>query len=310
MRRPTLLAVCLLAITGCGQWGILSRTFHQRCGWKADNYFTDLKAIALCRAIEAKDLVAMERLVQAGADVNARGKGNMTPLLWAFPDNHLPRFKWLLEHGADPNVVIESDFNTGGFIVPGDAVTHFVCKTAFSGYFEAVFKNGGDPNLRSRQYDDIPLTLVIQWGPFNREHMIRKLVAVGADPNILSAGLSAGRTPAMKAISWGGQYHLASLLLDLGADHRVYETDGMRRLIHVAVQEERAPRANDPQQKADYQALLTRLTDRGESIEAARNDLKRWDSWSRTTGEYRENMAAEVAQRKAREKAGLNKLPE
>lgn len=282
------------------------RTFHQRCGWKAEDYFTDPKVIALCRAIEANNLAEMERLVQAGADVNALGKGNMTPLLWAFPDNQLPRFKWLLEHGASPNVVIESEFNTGGFMVPGDAVTHFVCKTAFPGYFEAVFEHGGNPNLRSRQYDDVPLTLVIQWGPSDREGRIRKLIAAGADPDALSAG----RTPTMKAVSWGGQYGLANLLLDLGADHRVYEANGMRRLIHVAVREEQAFRGNGPQQKADYQGLLERLTARGESIELARKDLQRWDSWSRTTGEYQRNMDAEIAARKAREKAAAEKRPD
>lgn len=303
MRRMAILALTLLMITGCGKLRIVNRTFHQRCGWRAEDYFTDPKVIALCRAIEAKDLLEMERLVQAGADINARGKGNMTPLLWAFPDNQLPRFEWLLVHGADPNVAIESEFNTGGSMVPGDAVTHFVCKTAFPGYFEAVFKHGGDPNLRTGRYDDVPLTLVIESGLANRERTIRDLVAVGADPNILSAG----RTPAMKAVSWRGQYHLASLLLDLGADPMVYEADGMRRLIHVAVREEQAFRANGPQQTADYQALLKRLTDRGESIEIARKDLQRWASWSRTTNEYREKMAAEVAQRKAREKAAVEK---
>lgn len=306
MRRLAILAFALLAFTGCGRWMPSAWTFHQRCGWKAEDYFTDPKVIALCHAIEANDLLEMERLVAAGADVNARGKGNMTPLLWAFPDNQLPRFKWLLEHGADPNVIIESGFNTGGFMAPGDAVTHFVCKTAFPGYFEAVFEHGGNPNLRTGRYDDVPLTLLIESGPANRESRIRALIAAGADPNILSAG----RTPAMKAVSWAGQYGLANLLLDLGADHRVYEANGMRRLIHVAVREEQAFRENGPQQKADYQALLKRLTDRGESIELARQDLRRWDSWSRTTGEFREKMDAEIAERKAREKAEAEKKPE
>jgi hypothetical protein len=307
MRRIAILALALLMITGCGRLVGMRKTFHQRCGWKAEDYFTDPKVIALCHAIEANDLAEMERLVQAGADVNARGKGNMTPLLWAFPDNHLPRFKWLLEHGADPNVKIESEFNTRGFMVPGDAVTHFVCKTAFPGYFEAVFEHGGDPNLRTSRYEDVPLTLLIKGGGGgNREEMIRKLVAIGADPDIHS-GL---RTQAMRAVSWGGQYALASLLLDLGADHRVYEKNGMRRLIHFVVLEEQAFRGNEPQQKADYQALLKRLTDRGESIELARKDIARWRSWSRTTNEYNEKMDAEVAERKAREQAEAEKKPE
>jgi len=300
-------ALCLAAV-GCGATNLLpSRTYHQRCGWKAEDYFTDPKVIALCKAIEANDLAEMERLVKEGADVNAQGKGKMTPLLWAFPDNHLPRFKWLLEHGADPNVKIESEFNTRGFMVPGDAVTHFVCKTAFPGYFEAVFEHGGDPNLRTSRYEDVPLTLVItEGGGGNREEMIRKLVAAGADPDIHS-GL---RTQAMRAVSWGGQYGLANLLLDLGADHRVYEENGMRRLIHFVVLEEQAFRGDDPRQKADYQALLKRLTDRGESIELAREDIARWRSWSRTTGEFRRKMDAEIAERKAREQAAAEKKPE
>lgn len=297
MRRLAILALALLMITGCGRLVGMRKTYHQRCGWKAEDYFTDPKVIALCRAIEANDLAEMERLVQAGADVNAQGKGKMTPLMWAFPDNHLPRFKWLLEHGADPNVKIESKFNTRGFMVPGDAVTHFVCKTAFPGYFDAVFEYGGDPNLRTSRYEDVPLTVVIKWGPGNREEMIRKLIALGADPNLLSGG----RTQAMRAVSWGGQYGLANLLLDLGADHRVYDQKGLRRLIHVVVAEEQAFRGDDPRQKADYQALLQRLTDRGESYEAAKADIARWDSWSNAT--FREKMAAEIAERKAREQA-------
>ncbi|MEI6506681.1 MAG: hypothetical protein WCO90_12525, partial [Planctomycetota bacterium] len=64
---------------------------------------------------------------------------------------------------------------------------------------------------------------------------------------------------------------------------------------------------DDPQQKADYQALLKRLTDRGESIELARKDIKRWDSWSGAT--YDQKMAAEIAERKAREKAEAEKKP-
>jgi ankyrin repeat protein len=263
--------------------------------------------IALCRAIEANDLAEMERLVKAGADVNARGNGNMTPLLWAFPDNHLPRFKWLLQHGADPNVKIESEFNTRGFMIPGDAVTHFVCKTAFPGYFEAVFEHGGDPNLRTSRYEDVPLTLVIEGGGGgNREGKIRALIAAGADPNMFSGQI----VPAMNAVTWGGQYGLANLLLDLGADHMVYEANGMRRLIHFVVLEEQAFRGNDPQQKADYQALLKRLIDRGESVELARKDLQRWDSWSRTTGEFRRKMDAEIAERKAREQAEAKQKPE
>ena len=299
--------VLILLCGGCGVVSLLlGTTTHQRSGWKAEDFFTDPKVIALCHAIEANDLAEMDRLVRAGADVNAQGKHKMTPLLWAFPDNHLPRFKWLLEHGADPNVKIESEFNTGGFMLPGDAVTHFVCKTAFPGYFDAVFEHGGDPNLRTRRYEDAPLTLVIKGGGGgDREGKIRALIAAGADPNMFSGQI----VPTVNAVTWGGQYGLANLLLDLGADHRVCEKNGMRRLIHFAVLEEQAFRGNDPRQKADHQALLKRLTDRGESYDAAKADIARWDSWFRETGEFRKKMDAEIAERKAREQAEAEPQP-
>jgi len=308
MRRWAMLALAMLGTLGCDRAWLPARTFHQRCGWKAEDYFTDPKVIALCHAIEANNLAEMDRLVKAGADVNAQGKGKMTPLLWAFPDNQLPRFKWLLAHGADPNVVIENEFNTRGFMGPGDAVTHMACKTAFPGYFEAVFEHGGDPNLRNSgagKYKDVPLTMIITTGGSNRAGRLRTLIAAGADPDVLVTG----RTPAMIAVSWGGQYDLANLLLDLGADHMVYARDGVRRLVHVAVAEKQAFRGNGPQQTADYQALLARLTERGESIEMARKDCERWGSWSRTTGEYQQKVATEAAERKAREETAAEAQP-
>lgn len=46
---------------GCGTTNLLpSRTFHQRCGWTAEDYFTDPQMIALCKAIEPNDLAEMD----------------------------------------------------------------------------------------------------------------------------------------------------------------------------------------------------------------------------------------------------------
>ena len=78
-------------------------TAHQRLGWKAENFFTDAKVIALCKAVEAKDIREIDRLAKAGANVNAKGRGNMTPLLWAFPMGE-ETFGKMLDLGADPNV--------------------------------------------------------------------------------------------------------------------------------------------------------------------------------------------------------------
>jgi ankyrin repeat protein len=89
---------------------VTNAPWHELHGWKAADFFTDPQVIALCDAIAANDVARMKERIAAGADVNARGKGNMTPLLWAFVDNKPERFRLLLEAGANPNVYIESDF--------------------------------------------------------------------------------------------------------------------------------------------------------------------------------------------------------
>ena len=112
------------------------RTPHELMGWKAEDYFEDRKVVALCKAIEADDVTELDRIVKEGADVNAKGKGNMTPLLWAFPGGKLDRFKRILEHGANPNVLITSDLGTKGQVfLPGMSVTHMACDTGFDGFW-------------------------------------------------------------------------------------------------------------------------------------------------------------------------------
>jgi uncharacterized protein len=287
--RIAVAALLPVTVTGCHEVSKVLRqsTWHEKCGWKAEDYFDEI-----------------DRLVAAGADVNAQGKGKMTPLLWAFPDNKLERFKRLLEHGANPNVVIESSFNTRGGMSSGDSVTHLASKTAFPGYFETVFENGGDVNLVNSgkgNLDDTPLFFVIKWAA-NKKEKIQFLVNKGADINHMNGTWA---TPVIQATSWGGQYDIALMLLESGADHKIYVPQSNSRLIHLVLGEERRRSSVwTPQQRADYQKLVKWLVDHGESIEEAKADLERWNSWSRTTGEYQRKIAAEVAARKAKEAKG------
>ena len=303
--------VGLLAVTGlpfllagCEEVArvLPTSSWHQKCGWEAEDYFEDPQVVALCEAIEANDVAEIDRLVAAGADVNAQGKGKRTPLLWAFPDNKLDRFRRLLEHGADPNVVIESDFNTHGGMSAGDSVTHMACRTAYSGYFEAVFDHGGDVNLQRKSrvgLHDTPLFSVIKFGGADKKKKIRTLLSKGADINHMNG---AWLTPPMQAATWGGQYDIALLLLKAGADHGVYRPRSNSKLIHsVASEAIRRSATWSPQRERDYQQLVQWLEDHGESVDEARADIERWRSWSLTTGERRRKMDAEVAQRKARD---------
>lgn len=65
--------------------GCTGSTPHERLKWKAEDFFTDPGVISLCRAIEKRDVAEIERVVKSGVNINTKGRGNMTPLFWAFP---------------------------------------------------------------------------------------------------------------------------------------------------------------------------------------------------------------------------------
>ena len=299
----TLLVALMSSQVGCAEVRkVVKKSWHAKFDWRADLYFEDSQVIALCNAIEAEDLQEIDRLVAAGVNVNARGKGNMTPLLWAFPDNKPERFKRLLEHGADPNVIFQSDFNTGQTgSFPGGSITHMAAKTRFPKYFEYVFQHGGDPNLEKTSLlgrGETPLFTVLN-GATKEKKRIELLLGLKADLNHESA---TGMMPVRLAVV-SGQYDTALLLLNAGADHRKYKTDHNSRLIHIVItQEHRLPQCT-PQQKKDYQNLVAWLKAHGESFEAARADLERWKSWGvYPRAKQAELRKKEIAERKAREK--------
>lgn len=295
------IAVACNASPGCREAAMLNpaATWHDKVGWEAEAFFDDPEVVALCKAIEANDLEEMKRLIEAGADVNAKGKGNMTPLLWAFFDDKLPRFKLLLENGADPNVLITDDFGPRSGLLAGEAVTHLASSTSFPGYFEAVFENGGDPNLvkqtKALGRGDTPIFDVLMGRATRKKEKIEDLISLGANLDHMRGG-----TTAAMLATGSAQYDLALFLLEQGADYTIYKPNSNTRLVHVVLLQEYL-RGRNPHDYPSYQPLLDWLEDHGESIDEARADLKRWRSWSNSTGEYRRKMDAEVAARKRRE---------
>jgi hypothetical protein len=129
------------------RFGGCTRTPHQRLGWKSRDFFSDKGVIALCNAIEKKDLAEIDRLVKSGVNVNAKGRGNMTPLLWAFPMGE-EVFKQMLELGADPNVKLTERVLPVAF-EPGDSVM-IACAT--HDVLDGLLHNGYFPGARMDNY--------------------------------------------------------------------------------------------------------------------------------------------------------------
>ncbi len=258
--------------TGC------SKSFHEKFKWNAEVFFTDPQVVELCEAIEADDIEEIDRLIASGVDINSTGKGNMTPLLWAFPDDHLQAFEKLMKHGADPNVVIDPQLiPPQNAFYPKDSVTQIVCRSEKQKYFDLVFENGGDPDFPG-WFGDSPIFAVIQYGPYKKVR-IEKLLQVGADIDRTSNN---GSTAVMVATRWGGQYDIALQLLEAGADYQIY--DRFAKLIHtVASEEKRALSSSETKQKKYWQ-LVKWLEDHGESIAAAKVDQARWKKWIEELG--------------------------
>lgn len=297
-----LVIVLLSSHIGCAEISkIAKKSWHEKYSWKAEFYFEDPQVIALCHAIETGDLQEIDRLVAAGANVNAIGKGNMTPLLWAYPDNKPERFKRILEHGANPNVIFKSDFNTGqSTSFPGSSVTHLASETWFPKYFEYVFQHGGDPNLEKTSTlgrGDTPLHVLIKGPSSHKNAKVNKLIELKANLDHESASEI---TPVRLAVG-RGQYDTALQLLNAGADYSIYKKNHNSRLVHkVLTQERRLPQCT-LQQKKDYQKLVTWLKDHGESFDEARADFKRWKSWVGTPKYKKKMRDKEIAARKAKE---------
>ena len=204
------LVAAVLVLTGCSDpaQGLVRKVaarvtnapWHEQHGWKAADFFTDPQVIALCDAIAANDVARMKKLIAAGADVNARGKGNMTPLLWAFVDNKPERFRLLLEDGANPNVYIESDFGNRQAFIPGDSVTHMASRSTFD-HFWPVFEHGGYlnwPNKEPGRRGETPVYTAIKSGAGDKKKRIACLAEVGGSLN--GAPRSGGIAPCNRRI--------------------------------------------------------------------------------------------------------------
>jgi hypothetical protein len=269
------LALGAFSLPGCpkigDEYSKARGSWHAKVGWRAEEYFDDPMAIALCKAIEAEDLDEIDRLVAAGADVNAIGKGKMTPLLWAFPENKLRVFKRVLEHGANPKVCVESDFGTRSFIVPGDSVTHLAART-WSHYFKCVMQHGGDPNLVDAQLSETPLFSVIKGQSTNKKEGVQLLIDAGADLNFISGQ---GVTPAMLTATWGGLYGITLQLLEAGADPAICQAGSNRQLVHMVIEEERGEPSWSAEQREEYGRLVEWLKAHGVPFDKAKAEVVR-----------------------------------
>ena len=289
----------LLMVVSCN----LRNDFHSRAGWIPQKCFDDDQVVALCKAIEANNLAEVDRLIEAGADVNARGEGNLTPLLWAFPLKDPSIFKRLLESGADPNVILSQTFEVGKLTFrKGEAVTHFVSRFGSDEQFFAVFEHGGDVQLVShaKLMEGLRTIHLVIRSRGDRQARIRRLYDLGAN---LDQSHRCYRTPAETAVL-NNEYGLALTLLQLGADpdHYSQPNSNWKLVHHLAFAEESLLPFASSAAKEEFHQLKMWLEERGETLDQAKKDIQRWRTLGLTGKDRGEKMREEVHQRQVRER--------
>ena len=217
-------------------------------------------------AVEAEDLVEIDELVQSGVDVNARGRANMTPLLWAFPMGE-KAFRRLLEHGADPNVKLTEriyPFYAGDsvtFLAAGPSPSHACIfhDVSMDNYLKLVLEHGGDANLQNG-HGRTPLFAAVTAFE-DSERRIRLLLEAGADIDHQDLY---GDTPAMFA-ERHRRYDSLLVLLEANANLRLVNKSGIDVVFMVG------RRLNWSTGRAENETpVVNWLKQRGYDLEAAR----------------------------------------
>jgi uncharacterized protein len=256
---------------------------YDRLRWKVEDFYTDPGAVALCKAIQKNNIAEIDKLVKSGVDVNVKGKGNMTPLLWAFPAGEKV-FGHLLELGADPNIKLTEDIIWGAFgkdtsvtmacvggPVDGEMYQKCFYDVDMDNYLKLVLKHGGDPNQTDID-GQTPIFRSFTGGNAQFTKKIALLLDAGADINHQD---NQGFTVLMrKGISCSPD---TLILLNAGADYRIVNQYGLDAIIRLQLEK---MQHEDGTIKGPYdpakQEVFDWLSKEGVNWEEARKAVDAW----------------------------------
>ncbi len=126
---------------------------------------------ALFQAIVENDLFKVRMALAAGANPNAKGKMDVSPLWMAAFKNDIDIAKELLFRGADINSRVTNSWT--------DTLLHFVIRERQTDFARFLIENGADVNARNGE-KEVPLHVAAYRG--NKE-IVELLLAKGADAN-------------------------------------------------------------------------------------------------------------------------------
>jgi len=209
------MSVCL--VLACCSLTPEERALRELQRMQAAEFFDDSAQRALANAVERGSTQEARTALEQGADVNAIGREGMTPLFWALAKQNIDGFRFLLEHGADPDIVVDlpEDFQDRQA-----GAMEIAARLENPDYLRALLEHGGDPNLIVNRQWNIPVLYraIMSRRPDN----VLLLLEFGAQ--IDHQDIS-GQTPLIKATN-ARMFETALLLLRQGADPTIEDRLG------------------------------------------------------------------------------------
>lgn len=180
------------------------------CGRKVpeySEYFTTNDQKRFAEAIYEGDLDGISEIISTGFDVNTRGKGEMSFLLWAMLSNQYGAFELLLRNAAKLNAEVEG-FRGRRHAAP---ISEFAALSNDKRYLRILLEYGLDPDLR---IGATQRPIIFNAITNERVENLELLNEFGANLNIAD---SSGITPLSYAARlW--HYECALTLIRSGAD--------------------------------------------------------------------------------------------
>ncbi|KAJ5986480.1 hypothetical protein N7451_010845 [Penicillium sp. IBT 35674x] len=172
---------------------------HFQTGWTVEDNDMDLDLASFCGLAQV-----VERMIDLGIDVNARGPGNATALLGACFMGFQQVVEVLLEKGADVNI----QSTTGSF----DTALQAASVRGHQQIVGMLLEKGADVNVQGGYYR----TSLQAAALYGHQQIVRMLLEQGADVNMQST--TGSFDTALQAASACGHQQIVEMLLEKGAD--------------------------------------------------------------------------------------------
>lgn len=171
---------------------------------RAENYFDRKEDVALAEAVAGGKPYKIGKCIEVGGNVNAVGREGFTPLLWAIMKSSKEGFIYLLQQGADPNLITTR--------YDGDqmSIMEEIATFRKTDYLRLALENGASPDAPSSGGK----TILFRAITFSNLENVKALVEAGSNINHQDKG---GRTPVLLAADMG-KYSMVYYLLNNGAD--------------------------------------------------------------------------------------------